>query len=104
MRRGARISYRALCFARGDQTPLPGFDESAYTPEGGFDRRAFPSLLAELDVLRQSTVMLFGGLDEAAGRRRGIANNNPMSTRAAAYVIAGHELHHVNVLRTRYGI
>jgi hypothetical protein len=98
------FSYRALCFARGDQTPLPGFDEAAYTPEGGFDRRAFPSLLAELGVVRQATVMLFGGLDEAAGRRRGVANDNPMSTRAAAYVIAGHELHHVNVLRTRYGL
>jgi len=98
------FSYRALRFARGDETPLPGFDESAYVPQGHFDRRGLPDILAELRALRQCTLMLFGGLDDAAGLRRGTANGSPMSARAAAYVIAGHERHHVNVLRTRYGI
>lgn len=98
------FSYRALRFARGDQTPLPGFDEAAYVPQAGFERRGLPDVLAELRALRQSTLFLFRGLDDAAGLRRGIANGNPMSTRAAAYVIAGHERHHLEVLRTRYGI
>ena len=98
------FSYRALCFARGDKTPLPGFDEEAYTPQAGFDRRGLPHVLAELRVLRQATVLMFRGLDEAAGQRRGTANGSPMSVRAAAYVIAGHERHHVGVLRTRYGL
>lgn len=98
------FSYRALRFARGDETPLPGFDEAAYVPQAGFERRGLPDVLAELRALRQSTLCLFRGLDDAAGLRRGVANGNPMSTRAAAYVIAGHERHHVGVLRTRYGI
>ena len=98
------FGYRALCFARGDETPLPGFDEAAYMPNAGFERRGLADVLDELRVLRESTVILFRGLDEAAGRRRGVANDNPMSARAAAYVIAGHERHHVGVLRTRYGI
>jgi hypothetical protein len=98
------FSYRALCFARGDETPLPGFDEAAYTPQAGFDRRGLEDVLDELLVLRKATLMLFHGLDDAAGRRRGIANGNPMTTRAAAYVIAGHERHHVGVLRERYGL
>jgi hypothetical protein len=98
------FSYRALCFARGDETPLPGFDEEAYTPRAGFERRGLDDVLDELGVVRQSTLMLFRGLDEAAGRRRGVANGHPMTTRAAAYVIAGHERHHVGVLRERYGL
>ena len=98
------FSYRALRFARGDETPLPGFDEDGVRSAGGFERRGLPDVLAELRALRQSTLCLFRGLDDAAGLRRGIANGNPMSTRAVAYVIAGHERHHVGVLRTRYGI
>jgi hypothetical protein len=98
------FSYRALCISRGDETPLPGFDEAAYVPQAGFERRGLPDILDELRVLRQSTLMLFRGLDDAAGLRRGTANGHPMSTRAAAYIIAGHERHHVNVLRTRYGV
>jgi hypothetical protein len=98
------FSYRALCFARGDETPLPGFDEDAYVPNGGFERRGLADVLDELRVVRQSTILLFHGLDEAASLRRGTANGDPMSTRAAAYVIAGHERHHVGVLRQRYRI
>jgi hypothetical protein len=98
------FSYRALRFARGDETPLPGFDEQAYVPNAGFDRRGLPDVLGELRCLRQSTLFLFRGLDEAAGRRRGVASGHPMSTRALAYVIAGHERHHLEVLRTRYGV
>ena len=98
------FAYRALCFARGDQTPLPGFDETAYVPIAAFDRRGLADILAELRCLRQATLFLFRGLDEAAGPRRGVANGHPMTTRAAAYVIAGHERHHLEVLRTRYGI
>lgn len=98
------FSYRALCFARGDQTPLPGFDETAYVPMAAFDRRGLADVLAELRCLRQSTLFLFRGLDEAAGLRRGVANGSPMTTRAAAYVIAGHERHHLEVLKNRYGI
>jgi hypothetical protein len=98
------FSYRALRFARGDETPLPGFDEAAFVPMAGFERRGLADVLAELRCLRQSTLFLFRGLDDSAGLRRGVANGQPMSTRAAAYVIAGHERHHLEVLRTRYGI
>lgn len=98
------FAYRGLCFARGDETPLPGFDEAAYVPSAGFERRGLPDILDELRVLRQSTLMLFRGLDDAAGLRRGVANGSSMSARAAAYIIAGHERHHLEVLHTRYGI
>jgi uncharacterized damage-inducible protein DinB len=94
--------YRALRFARGDQTPLSGFDEKAYAPAGKFDTRPLPDLAAELDAVRHATIALFSGLDSEALARRGLANNKEISVRALAYVIAGHERHHLGILRERY--
>jgi uncharacterized damage-inducible protein DinB len=94
--------YRALRFARGDQTPLSGFDEKAYAPAGKFDLHALPDLAAELDAVRRATIALFSGLDAEALARRGTANAKQVSVRALAYIIAGHERHHVGILRERY--
>ena len=96
------FSYRALRFARGDETPLSGFDEKAYAPAGHFDAHSLPDLAAELDAVRRATIALFSGLDPEALARRGLANNKEISVRALAYVIAGHERHHVEILRERY--
>jgi hypothetical protein len=96
------FSYRALRFARGDQTPLPGFDEKAYAPAGRFDARPLPELAAELDAVRHATIALFRGLDPEALARRGTANAKEISVRALAYIIAGHERHHLGILRERY--
>jgi uncharacterized damage-inducible protein DinB len=96
------FAYRALRFARGDTTPLPGFDEQVYAPAGRFDERSVADLGAELGAVRRATIALFGGLDEEALARRGTANGTEVSVRALAYIIAGHELHHLTVLRERY--
>jgi hypothetical protein len=102
---GERIFvYRALRAARADQTPVPGFDENTYVPEGKFDRRPLRTLLDELAAARRGTVTFFASVDEEASKRRVVANDRPISTRALAYVIAGHERHHVMILRERYGI
>ena len=95
-------AYRALRFARGDSTELPGFEQEPYAESSEADRRSIASLLAELASVRRATIQLFAGLPRAAFLRQGIANGNPMSVRAAAYHIAGHELHHVRILRERY--
>ncbi len=96
------FAYRTLCFARGDQQSLPGFDQDEYMRHANFDAQTLNDLADELALVRQTTLQLFRGLDDAAWQRRGTANNNEASVRALAYVIAGHELHHVNVLRTKY--
>jgi hypothetical protein len=98
------FSYRLLRIARGDATPLPGFDENAYNPEGQFDERPLPRLLTEFRAVRQSTSTLFEGLPAHAWERRGIANGQPISARALAYIIVGHVFHHLGVLRDRYGL
>jgi DinB superfamily len=96
------FAYRALRIARCDETPLPGFNENAYTPAGEFDRRELPDVAHELALVRAGTVALFRGLPDEAWSRRGTASNHPVSVRAMAHIIAGHELHHLEVLRTRY--
>jgi uncharacterized damage-inducible protein DinB len=98
------FSYRLLRFARKDGTPLPGFDENPYVEAAEFDRRTLPDLLAELASVRDATLRLLRGLPADALTRRGVASSGTLSVRALAYVIAGHELHHREVLKTRYGI
>ena len=94
--------YRALAFGRADANSLPGFDEKAWVPAGRFDARSLQGLAAELDAVRRATIALFSGLDGDALARRGTANNNPITVRALAWIIAGHERHHVAILRERY--
>lgn len=96
------MSYRALRIARDDQTPLPSFDENAWTPEGRFGERTLESLIAELSAVRASTVALFDGLPADAWERTGTFSGHRGSVRAIATIIAGHELHHDELLRERY--
>lgn len=98
------FSYRLLRIARGDSTPLPGFDENAYVPAGHFDQRPLPLLLAEFRAVRQSTAALVDGLGDDLWTRRGEASGKPVSARALAYIIVGHVAHHLAVLRERYGL
>ena len=96
------LSYRALRISRGDATPIEGFEQDDYVRNATFDAYPLSELASELETVRQSTLYLFRHMDEEAWTRRGIANNAEVSVRALAYIIAGHELHHLDVLRTRY--
>ena len=98
------LSYRLLRIARGDQTPLPGFDENAFVTGSNADRRSQSDLAGELSAIRAATVALVRSLDDPALTRRGTVNNWALSTRALAFIIAGHFQHHVNILRDRYAI
>ncbi len=96
------FSYRALRIARGDTTPLAGFDEKKYVPSGLFGQRTMESLLAEFSSVRAATLSLLDGLPDAGWTRMGTANNAAISVRALVCAIAGHELHHAKILRERY--
>lgn len=96
------MAYRALTIARGDQHELPGFDEQAYAEVANVEYRSLADLKAEMQAVRKSTICLFGSFEESALKRRGIANRNPVSVRALAYIIAGHQKHHFTILRERY--
>jgi hypothetical protein len=96
------FAYRALSIARGDQTPLPGFDENAWAPQSGADARPIGDLLDEFTAVRAATVRLLRGLDAPAWSRSGTASGKPVTVRALAYIMAGHELHHLSILKERY--
>mgnify|MGYP001608675501 FL=1 len=96
------FTYRALRFARADATPLPGYDEKLWAQTTNAHARTMASLLDDLQVLRMATLSLFRGFAEADWERSGMANNNPVTVRALAYIVAGHERHHVKIVKERY--
>ena len=95
-------SYRALRFARNDASPLPGFDQDAYVRHSQANGRDIGNLLAEYEAIRCSTIAMFNGFETPALTRKGTADGTTMSVRAIVHHIAGHELHHLNVIKERY--
>jgi len=95
-------AYRALRIARNDKTELPGFEQDDYVPYSRANERSLKNILNEYATIRRATISLFENLNEAAFLRTGTANGHIVSVRALAYHIAGHELHHMNIIRERY--
>ena len=96
------MSYRVLRIARGDQTPIEGFEQDDYVAAGKFARRTTDDLLQEFMMIRNATIQLIRHLDPESAERRGTANQKQISARAIIYVIAGHELHHRKILQEKY--
>jgi hypothetical protein len=96
------FQFRATAFSRGDEGPLPSMEQNAWMANCDFDARSWTSLVEEFKTVRASTIALFRHLPEEALDRRGIASGNPVSVRALGYMIAGHERHHLAILKERY--
>ncbi|MBV8516094.1 MAG: DinB family protein [Acidobacteria bacterium] len=96
------FAYRALCIARGDTRPLPGFDEQEYVAGSRFEERTLADVLDEYRIVRAASLALFASLDEPAWLRRGIVNEYEASVRGLAFHIAAHELHHLRIVREKY--
>lgn len=96
------FSYRAMRIARGDQTPLPGFEQDDYVKNGNFGEQSLADLVAEYGAVRAATLALLRSFNAEAGARRGTASDKPVTVRALAFIIAGHELHHREILKERY--
>jgi len=96
------FAYRALRIARGDQTPMEGFEQDDYVRDGPFARAPLEEIVEDYIAVRRATLTLLRNLDEAAWARRGVANKNEVTVRALAYLIAGHELHHRRILEEKY--
>jgi hypothetical protein len=96
------FAYRALRMARGDQTPIEGFEQDDYVKNGPFVQLPLAEIIEDFIAVRRATLTLFRNLDEPAWGRRGVANKNEVTVRALAYTIAGHELHHRRILEEKY--
>jgi len=96
------FTYRALSFARGATAPLPDLDQDEFVKHADFQGRELADLLDEFSHLRSANTRLFASLDETALDRRGIASGKEFTARAIPYIIVGHQMHHLRVLRERY--
>lgn len=100
---GERVfSYRALRIARGDQTPLSGFDQDLLTDNGNFNAISLADLLEEFSHLCQANIVFFQNLTDEAWDRTGTVNDTPASVRAIAYNMVNHVRHHIDSLRFHY--
>jgi hypothetical protein len=96
------FTYRALRIARGDQTPLPSFEQDGFVKNGGFSERSLASLADEFALVRAASIALFRSFPEEAWTRRGIASQKEVTVRALAFITAGHQIHHRLILEERY--
>jgi uncharacterized damage-inducible protein DinB len=96
------FSYRLLRIARGDKTPLPGFEQDDYIKTANSSSRRVKDLREEFEAVRRASLALVSSLDDEALKRTGTASGNPVSARAMAFVIAGHDRHHGQILREKY--
>jgi hypothetical protein len=96
------FTYRALRIARGDQTPLPGFEQDDFVRNGAFGERTLADLAEEFGAVRSASLALFRSLQEEAWGRRGVASQKEVTVRALAFMTAGHQMHHRQILEERY--
>jgi len=94
--------YRALWFARGFDTALPGFDQNVAVPAAAAEQFSWASHVEDFRAVRAATLTFFRNLPEEAWDRSGVASGNPVTVRALAYIIAGHVAHHIAILQERY--
>ena len=95
-------AYRALYFARNEKTALPGFEQDEYVLYSNANERSIGNIMEEYEAVRFATIALFNGFDQTALLRQGVANKNKATVRALGYHIAGHELHHINLIKEKY--
>lgn len=96
------FAYRILRIARGDKTPLPGFDQNVFAQHAEADRRSFYSLIAEYRSVREATLLMLRYLSPEAWERKGTASGAEFSPLTIAYITAGHEAHHLRIIAERY--
>lgn len=96
------FTYRAMRFARKDTTPLPGFDENEYTPASNAGERDFDSLKEEFTALRKATDIFVSTLSEEQLQRGGTSSNKYITANALVFIIYGHLLHHINIIKDKY--
>ena len=98
------FGYRALCIARGEKRSLPSFDENEYADAAKFSEVSFVSLLNQYRLVREGSLALFSTFSDEVSSQIGNANGNAVSAKALIWMIAGHEIHHLKVLKEKYSI
>jgi hypothetical protein len=98
------FGYRAFCISRGEQQPLPGFDQNDYIAASDADARPLEDLVSEFSVVRNANLLALRTLKNSDWDRTGTASGHPVTVRALAFMMAGHVRHHLQILQERYGV
>ncbi len=98
------FQYRALSISREDLTPLPGFDQDAYVPVSKANRRSLASFIKEFELVRDAGIALYESLEDEMLSKIGDASKSPLSPRAAGFISAGHQKHHLILFKSHYGL
>ena len=96
------FSYRALNIARNKDSILPGFDENLFANAAMANAKPVKKLMEEYKMVRNATISLFENLVSVQLNQIGTANSRPLSVRAAGFIVCGHEIHHINIIKERY--
>ncbi|MEY2940474.1 MAG: hypothetical protein RJA67_159 [Bacteroidota bacterium] len=96
------FSYRVLAISRGEKTALPGFDENEYQAASEYETQDVKEILAQYKATRVATMLLFNSFSTKQWNQMGQANGKSISARALAWMIAGHEKHHLRIIKERY--
>jgi hypothetical protein len=96
------MAYRALCIARGEKQPLPGFDQDSYVANAKSNNRKISELVDEFRKVRESNIVMFYSLDEDSFNNRGVVSGKEVTVKALLFIVAGHCAHHINVLKEKY--
>jgi hypothetical protein len=96
------FACRALRMARGEPAPLTGYDQDVYVERGGFEARVLDEMLDEFDHVRRETIRLLRTFSDEMLILDGVADGKRISVRGLGWLMAGHEQHHLRVIRERY--
>ena len=96
------MAYRALCFSRGEKQEQPGFEQEDYITNGNYNHRALNDLISEFVAVRKSNLFMFKSFSDEMLKQSGIASDNKVTVLALIYIIAGHEKHHVKIIKEKY--
>lgn len=94
--------YRGLAVSRGEQNPIPGFDQDEYVANSNANNMSLQDLAAEFLAVRKASIAFYKQIDEPTSKLVGTVSGGPMSVRSTAYIIAGHLIHHKEVLQEKY--
>ncbi|MFT7121455.1 MAG: putative damage-inducible protein DinB [Neolewinella sp.] len=98
------FAYRSLRIARGDKTPMPGFDQDEYVNSADVTGRSFRKMIEEFRQLRQSNLIMFNSFTDENFLEIGTMSGGPASVRAIGFIMAGHVFHHAELYRDKYGV
>ena len=96
------FNYRALRFARKDDTPLPGFEQDDYINNTDWTNYSIKSIIEEYELVRKHSIVLFNNMTTEMLEQSGISDGMNLSVRAIPFILAGHERHHLNVINSKY--